>query len=338
MTGEDRIDELMGERLMQEAQVIPLRSPEQRRRMNRTLSERVDPRPLVEPTPLRPATEPTGLQQQVAGALGFLRKRLTGDYAVDEFGFDKQLTDNLLMPPLRLIYEKWFRVETHGIEHLPLDGGALVVSNHSGTLPWDSVMTAIAVHDEHPRNRHLRMLGADLVFKVPLLGSLARKTGQTLACTADAERLLSSGEIVGVWPEGFKGVGKPFKDRYKLQRFGRGGFVAAALRTGVPIIPVSVVGAEEIYPKIGDLKPLARLLGLPYFPVTPTFPLLGPLGAVPLPSKWYIEFGEPIRTDQHDPADADDPMVVFNLSDQVRETIQQSLYRRLSQRPGVFRG
>jgi 1-acyl-sn-glycerol-3-phosphate acyltransferase len=167
------------------------------------------------------------------------------------------------------------------------------------------------------------------VFRTPVLGSLARKTGQTLACTADAERLLSAGELVGVWPEGFKGVGKPFKDRYKLQRFGRGGFVSAALRTGVPIIPVSVVGAEEIYPKIGDLKPLARLLGLPYFPVTPTFPLLGPLGAIPLPSKWYIEFGEPIRTDEHDPADADDPMVVFNLSDQVRETIQQSLYRRL---------
>ncbi|MET0235255.1 MAG: lysophospholipid acyltransferase family protein [Kibdelosporangium sp.] len=328
----------MGDRLMQEAQVIPLRSPEQRRRTNRTRTQRPDPRPLVEPTPLRPAPEPTGLQQSLAGALGFLRKRLAGDYSVDEFGFDKELTDSVLLPPLRLIYERWFRVETHGIENLPIDGGALVVSNHSGTLPWDSVMTAIAVHDNHPRNRHLRMLGADLVFKVPLLGSLARKTGQTLACSADAERLLNSGEIVGVWPEGFKGVGKPFKDRYKLQRFGRGGFVSAALRTGVPIIPVSVVGAEEIYPKIGDLKPLARLLGLPYFPVTPTFPLLGPLGAVPLPSKWYIEFGEPIRTDQHDPADADDPMVVFNLSDQVRETIQQSLYRRLAQRPGIFHG
>ncbi|MFC0115214.1 lysophospholipid acyltransferase family protein [Kibdelosporangium aridum] len=328
----------MGERLMQEALVIPLRSPEQRRRSNRTFTDRVDSRPVVAPTPLRPAPEPAGVQQHLANALGFLRKRLTGEYAVDEFGFDKQLTENVILPPLRLIYEKWFRVEAIGTEHLPSEGGALIVSNHSGTLPLDSVMTGIAVHDNTSPTRYLRMLGADLVFQVPLLGALARKTGQTLACNADAERLLTAGELVGVWPEGFKGVGKPFKDRYKLQRFGRGGFVSAALRTGVPIIPVSVVGAEEIYPKIGDLKPLARLLGFPYFPVTPTFPLLGPLGAVPLPSKWYIEFGEPIRTDQHDPADADDPMIVFNLSDQVRETIQQTLYRLLAQRPGIFRG
>jgi 1-acyl-sn-glycerol-3-phosphate acyltransferase len=328
----------MGERQMQEAQVIPLRGPEQRRRMvNRPALARPvpDSGPPVEPTPLRPEPELAGLPGKLAGALGFLRKRLTGDYSVDEFGFDQQLTDNVLMPPLKVIYDKWFRVETKGTEHLPLDGGALVVSNHSGTIPWDAVMTAIAVHES--TNRHLRMLGADLVFQIPVLGALARKTGQTLACSADAERLLSSGEVVGVWPEGFKGVGKPFKDRYKLQRFGRGGFVSAALKTGVPIIPVSVVGAEEIYPKIGDLKPLARLLGLPYFPVTPTFPLLGPLGAIPLPSKWYIEFGEPIRTDKHDPADADDPAEVFNLTDQVRETIQQTLYRLLSQRPGVFK-
>ncbi len=325
----------MGERLMQEAQVIPLRSPEQRRRSNRTFTDRVDSRPVVAPTPLRPAPEPAGVQQHLANALGFLRKRLTGEYAVDEFGFDKQLTENVILPPLRLIYEKWFRVEAIGTEHLPSEGGALIVSNHSGTLPLDSVMTGIAVHDNTSPTRYLRMLGADLVFQVPLLGALARKTGQTLACNADAERLLTAGELVGVWPEGFKGVGKPFKDRYKLQRFGRGGFVSAALRTGVPIIPVSVVGAEEIYPKIGDPVSYTHRDS---FPVTPTFPLLGPLGAVPLPSKWYIEFGEPIRTDQHDPADADDPMIVFNLSDQVRETIQQTLYRLLAQRPGIFRG
>ncbi len=119
-------------------------------------------------------------------------------------------------------------------------------------------MTALAVHDNHPDHRYLRMLGADLVFQTPILGELARKTGQTLACNPDAERLLSAGELVGVWPEGFKGVGKSFRDRYKLQRFGRGGFVSAAMRTGVPIIPCSIVGAEEIYPKIADLRPLAR--------------------------------------------------------------------------------
>ncbi len=268
----------------------------------------------------------------------FLRRRCSGGYPVDEFGFDQDLTDNLLLPVLRPLYQKWFRVETIGMDHVPSDSGALVVANHSGTLPLDALMIGLALHDDHPAHRHLRGLGADLVFRLPGIGSLARKSGYTLACSPDAERLLRAGELVGVWPEGFKGVGKPFRDRYKLQRFGRGGFVSAALRTGVPIIPCSVVGAEEIYPKIGDLKPLARLFGAPYFPVTPLFPLLGPLGLVPLPSKWYIEFGEPIRTDTYLRADAEDPMLVFNLTDQVRETIQHTLYRLLSQRRNAFLG
>ncbi len=213
-----------------------------------------------------------------------------------------------------------------------------MVANHSGTVPLDCLMLAVALHDDHPSGRHLRMLGADLMFQMPVLGALARKGGSTLACNPDAERLLSDGELVGVWPEGFKGIGKPFRDRYKLQRFGRGGFVSAAFRTGVPIIPCSIVGAEEIYPKIGEIKPLARLLGAPYVPVTPTFPLLGPLGMIPLPSKWYIEFGEPIRTDSIGAAAADDPMTVFNVNDQVRETIQHTLYRLLSQRRNAFLG
>jgi 1-acyl-sn-glycerol-3-phosphate acyltransferase len=221
---------------------------------------------------------------------------------------------------------------------VPDVGGALVVANHSGTFPLDSLMTAVALHDDHPAQRHLRMLGADLMFRLPVVGTLARKQGSTLACTPDAERLMSSGELVGVWPEGFKGIGKPFHDRYKLQRFGRGGFVSAALRTGVPIIPCSIVGAEEIYPKIGDIKPLARLLGAPYFPITPLFPLFGPLGLIPLPSKWYIEFGEPIPTEHFGDGAEDDPMLVFNLTDQVRETIQQALYRLLTQRRNPFLG
>jgi 1-acyl-sn-glycerol-3-phosphate acyltransferase len=277
---------------------------------------------------------PSGL----VNALRFLRHRLTGDYTIDEFGFDVELTDALVLPPLRALYENWFRVTTHGIENLPVDGGALLVCNHSGTLPLDALMTAVAVHDVHPSHRHLRGLGADLIFKVPVVGSFARKSGQTLACNPDAERLLRKGELVGVWPEGYKGVGKPFSSRYKLQRFGRGGFVSAALRTGVPIIPVSIVGAEEIYPKIGDIKLLARMLGLPYFPVTPFFPLLGLLGMIPLPTKWSIEFGEPIHTSTFDAGAEEDPMLVFNLTDQVREAIQQALYKRLSQRRGVFRG
>ena len=276
------------------------------------------------------------VERQIAETLAYVRRRLTGDYVVDEFGFDEDYTINVHLPLLRPLYKKWFRVEVRGIENIPDVGGALVVGNHSGTVAMDSLMTQVAVYDEHPRNRHLRMLGADLVFQMPFIGTMARRSGTTLAANTDAERLLSTGSLVGVWPEGFKGVGKPFSERYKLQRFGRGGFVSAALRAGVPIVPVSIVGAEEIYPIIGNMPAVARLLGLPYAPITPTFPLLGPLGMVPLPSKWLIEFGPPIQTTSFGPDAADDPMLVFDLTDQVRETIQQTLYSLLMQRKSVF--
>jgi 1-acyl-sn-glycerol-3-phosphate acyltransferase len=273
--------------------------------------------------------------KRVASGLAFLRRRLSGNYDVDEFGFDPELTEGVVHPLLRVLQRDWFRTEIFGAKHIPVEGGGLIVGNHSGTVAMDATMLALACHDESEGHRHLRLLGADFVFKLPVVSELARKSGVTLACTPDAERLLSSGELVGVFPEGFKGVGKPFRDRYKLQRFGRGGFVSAALRTGVPIIPAAIVGAEEIYPLIGNIKPLARVLGAPYFPVTPTFPWLGPLGLVPLPSKWLIEFGEPIPTEGMT-EQADDPMVVFNLADQVRETIQAMLHTLLERRPDPF--
>lgn len=273
-------------------------------------------------------------EPRLAAFLAFLRRRLTGDYTVDEYGFDAEITQRFFMTAIRPVAEKWFRIEVRGVENIPTTGGALVVSNHSGTVPIDGMMTAISIHDH--AHRFLRPLGADLVFKLPIVSELARKGGVTLACNEDAERMLRGGEIVGVWPEGFKGIGKPYSERYKLQRFGRGGFVSAAIRTGVPIIPTSVVGAEEIYPLVGNIPSLARLLGVPYIPITPFFPLLGPLGLVPLPSKWIIEFGEPIRTDEYDEGSAEDPMLVFNVTDQVRETIQQTLYTLLMQRKSVF--
>ena len=279
---------------------------------------------------------PEDVEVQVARTLAFLRRRLTGEFHVDEFGFDEDFTTNAYLPLLRPLYRSWFRVEVRGMENIPADGGGLVVANHSGTVAMDSLMTQVAVFDEHPAHRHLRMLGADLVFQTPFVGQLARKSGSTLAGNADAERLLAGGDLVGVWPEGFKGVGKPFSERYKLQRFGRGGFVAAAIRTGVPIIPCSIVGAEEIYPIIGNMKTLARLVGAPYAPVTPTWPLLGPLGLIPLPSKWIIEFGVPVETKDLGAGAADDPMLVFDLTDQIRETIQQTLYSLLMQRRSVF--
>jgi 1-acyl-sn-glycerol-3-phosphate acyltransferase len=274
-------------------------------------------------------------EPQLARFLAFLRRRVTGDYQVDEYGFDQEIAQQFFMAALRPIAEKWFRIEVRGAENIPTDGGALVVSNHSGTVPVDGLMTMVSIHDH--TGRFLRPLGADLVFKLPVVSTMARKGGATLACNEDAERMLRGGELVGVWPEGFKGIGKPYSERYKLQRFGRGGFVSAALRTGVPIVPLAVVGAEEIYPLVGNIPSLARLLGVPYIPITPLFPLLGPLGLVPLPSKWLLEFGEPIRTDDFDAGAADDPMLVFNVTDQVRETIQQTLYSLLMKRQSVFR-
>jgi 1-acyl-sn-glycerol-3-phosphate acyltransferase len=284
------------------------------------------------------ADTPTDLAKRVAGVADFIRKRMSGEYTVDEFGFDSDLNRAVFLPILRVLFNSWFRVEVSGIENLPTEGAALVVANHAGVLPFDGLMTSVAVKDKHPAHRDLRLLAADLVFDLPMIGQAARKAGHTMACTSDAHRLLAAGELTAVFPEGYKGLGKQFKDRYKLQRFGRGGFVSAALRTRAPIVPCSIVGSEEIYPMMADVKLLARLLGLPYFPVTPLFPVAGPLGLVPLPSKWHIQFGEPISTGGYDETAADDPMITFELTDQVRETIQHTLYQLLAGRRNTFFG
>jgi 1-acyl-sn-glycerol-3-phosphate acyltransferase len=264
----------------------------------------------------------------------FVRRRMSGDYAVDEFGFDPEFTTTIVLPALRRLARTWFRVEVQGAENIPADGAALLVSNHAGGLPIDALVLQSVIYDEI--ERHSRTLGADLVFATPYAGDFARKIGVTLACQEDAERLLGNGELVTVFPEGFKGLGKLYTERYKLQRFGRGGFVSAAARARVPIVPISIIGSEEIYPQIAHLPGLARILGVPYLPVTPLFPLLGVLGMIPLPSKWIIRFGEQIATDELPEGAADDPMVVFNVTDQVRETIQQTLYALLGERRGIF--
>jgi 1-acyl-sn-glycerol-3-phosphate acyltransferase len=279
-------------------------------------------------------SSPRSWEESLDEIVSFLRSRLRGDYAIDEFGFDPEFTTKIYLPLLRRLADSWFRVEVRGAENLPTDGSALLVSNHAGTLPIDGMILHTVIYDEI--GRHVRMLGADLIFKTPFSHDLARKTGTTLACQEDAERLLASNQLVAVFPEGFKGLGKPFADRYKLQRFGRGGFVAAAIRAQVPIIPIAIVGSEEIYPLIARAPVLARALGVPYFPITPLFPWFGPLGMIPLPSKWIIQVGEAITTDELGIGAADDPMIVFNITDQVRETIQQTLYALLMQRRSAF--
>jgi 1-acyl-sn-glycerol-3-phosphate acyltransferase len=273
-------------------------------------------------------------QESVEDVVAFTRSRMSGQYAIDEFGFDPEFTTKVFLPILRPLAQNWFRVEVRGIENLPTTGSALLVSNHAGTMPLDGMVLQSVVYDEI--GRHVRMLGADLIFKTPYSHDFARRTGTTLACQEDAERLLASDQLVAVFPEGFKGLGKPYTDRYKLQRFGRGGFVSAAVRAQVPLIPVSIVGSEEIYPLIASAPTLARAMGVPYFPITPLFPWFGVFGLIPLPSKWIIQFGEAITTDELSPGAAEDPMIVFNVTDQVRETIQHSLYALLMQRRSTF--
>ncbi|MFC6129378.1 1-acyl-sn-glycerol-3-phosphate acyltransferase [Mycolicibacterium llatzerense] len=273
---------------------------------------------------------------ELAALTSFACRRLIGDYRVDDFGYDAEFAERVVLPMLRPLLNGWFRAEVVGLDNVPADGPALIVANHAGVLPLDALMTSVAIHDRHRAHRTLRILAADLVFALPVLAPMARKAGHTLACVPDAHRLLCNGELAAVFPEGYKGLGKRFGDRYRLARFGRGGFAAAALRAGAPIVPCAIVGSEEIYPMVANLGPLARVLGLPYFPITPTFPLTGLLGLVPLPSKWYIEFGTPIPTSGC--ADADDPMAVFDLADRVRQTVGTLLRQRLAVRRNVFAG
>jgi len=272
----------------------------------------------------------------VAAAADFVRRRAAGDYEVDESGFDPDFHASVVMPLSRAVYRQWFRVRMRGLEHVPDVGPALVVANHSGVLPFDAIMLHTGLFDEHPSHRNLRLLGADLVYAIPGLASLATKSGHTRARPAEAERLLAGGELVGVFPEGFKGIGKPFSERYQLQRFGRGGFAATAIQAAVPIIPCAIVGAEEIYPMIGNAGTLARMLRLPYFPLTPLFPWLGALGAIPLPSNWLIEFCPPVPTGDYVVAGEAHPAAVAELGGKVRDIIQQKLDRLLLDRGPAF--
>lgn len=266
-----------------------------------------------------------------------LKRRITGDYETDEWGLDWEFV-NAVLPFVNFMYKYYFRVSAAGLEHVPSYSRGLVVANHSGQLPFDGLMVAAAVMNEHPSQRLLRSLYASWFPTLPFLSNIFEKGGQAMACVENGTRLLEQEQLVGVFPEGFKGVGKLYQDRYKLARFGRGGFVKMALDTQAPIIPVSVVGAEEMYITVAYSDFLARITGFPYFPISLTFPWLGLFGAIPSPTKWYIDFGEPIPTD-HYPAGASNNMVlVSQLTNQTRNIIQSMVNDRLAQRKSVFFG
>jgi 1-acyl-sn-glycerol-3-phosphate acyltransferase len=258
---------------------------------------------------------------------------------VDDWGRSERVFQ-LMEPVLNFYYRYWFRVEVEGIEHLPTAGGALVASNHSGALPPDAPMIMQAIRNEHPNPRPLYMLGEHWFKGYPGVGMLANKIGLVAAHPANAHRLLhDEGRLVLVFPEGQKGSRKLFWQRYKLRRFGRGGFVKTAIRAGVPIVPVAVMGAEEAMPIFAHVPLLQRITGLIYFPINHAFPHFGLLaGAMYLPAKFRIRFLEPVRFERYGPDAADDVAFVQQVADDIRARIQDSLNEMLGRRQSVWFG
>jgi 1-acyl-sn-glycerol-3-phosphate acyltransferase len=258
---------------------------------------------------------------------------------VDDWGRSERVYQ-LMEPVLNFYYRYWFRVDVEGIEHVPATGGALLASNHSGALPPDAPMIMQALRNEHPAPRPLYMLGEHWFKGYPGVGMLANKIGMVAAHPANAHRLLrDEGRLVLVFPEGQKGTRKLFWQRYKLRRFGRGGFVKTAIRAGVPIVPIAVVGAEEAMPIFAHVPLLQRVTGLIYFPINHAFPHFGLLaGGMYLPAKFRIRFLEPVRFERHGPDAADDVAFVQQVADDIRARIQDALNGMLGQRRSVWFG
>jgi 1-acyl-sn-glycerol-3-phosphate acyltransferase len=268
---------------------------------------------------------------------GYDTKAPAPDDAVDH-GHDPHFLEQVA-PLLDFLYTKYFRVRLLGIENVPQSGPALLVANHSGGLPYDGAMLIHAIFREHPNHRRLRALVANFVFKSPWMSQVIARLGGVRAASGFARDLLAAGELVGVFPEGLRGVGKLLRERYRLERFGRGGFARLARETGVPIVPVAIVGAEEIHPVIAKITTLAEPLGLPYIPITPTFPLLGPLGLLPVPTKWTIQIGPPIQTSSRDTdAGADPGKIVSETAELVRGRIDAMIADILTHRRSILFG
>ncbi len=256
----------------------------------------------------------------------------------DPFGYDPEFHARV-RPIAEFLYRRYWRVQVDGLEHVPETGAALIVANHSGGIPFDASMIGTAIDLDHPQHRLVRFLYDRFVASMPLMGELYNRMGSTVASLENARRLLDHGDLVGIFPEGVQGVAKGIAQRYRLQPF-HTGFVRLSLSLRVPIIPTAVVGAEEIYPVIGKWEPpkvLRDLLSVPYIPVTPLFPLFGVLGMIPLPTKWRIRFGAPIRLYDNPRWRGTVQRKMLNtLSERVRRDVQAMVHELLAQRESIF--
>ena len=294
----------------------------------------------------------TGDRVREAAAFGSSQSLLSTDYyfrqygahgmrslaaEVDEFGFDPHV-DAKARPLLEMLCRRYFRVTLTGAEHLPENGRALLVANRSGALPWDGLVLRTALRSALPELCPLRWLAEDSVIHYPFMGVMMNRLGAVRACPENAERLLAKDRLVAVFPEGAQGSRKLFRDRYRLQRFGRGGYVKLALKFGVPILPTAIIGAEETNPVLGRSRLLGRIVGADSVPITPTFPWLGLAGLLPAPVKWRIVVGEPIDLSKHGPESADDALVVHRLNEQIRGSLQALVDQGKSERGRVLFG
>jgi 1-acyl-sn-glycerol-3-phosphate acyltransferase len=280
--------------------------------------------------------------EEAEAALAELRALLPADEAersLDDWGRSERVI-SLVEPLLNFYYRHWFRVETSGIENIPSKGGALLVSNHSGALPPDAPMIMQAIRNEHSSPRPLYMLGENWFKGYPVVSMLANKIGLVPAHRENAQRLLhDEGRLAIVFPEGQKGSRKLYWQRYRLRRFGRGGFVRTAIRARVPIVPVALIGAEEAMPIFAHVPLLQKLTGLIYFPITPSFPHFGL--AAPLmymPAKFKIHFMKPIDMAEYPVETASDPARIQEIAERIRRGIQIELEEMLQDRESIWTG
>jgi 1-acyl-sn-glycerol-3-phosphate acyltransferase len=250
----------------------------------------------------------------------------------DPFGLDVEVRE-LVTPAFRFLYDRYWRVDVGGAQHVPVEGPVLLVANHSGALPFDGAMIVTAV--DTLRRRVVRFLYDRFIEAVSPLDAFYRKVGGVTASRENAQALLRMGEAVLLFPEGISGVAKPFSERYRLRPFSPG-FARLAMQFDVPVIPVAVVGAEEIYPLVGRAEGLGKALGMPYLPITPFFPLLGLLGALPLPTKWFIRFGPSVHLSAGS-VDSD-YLRARSEATRVRKRLQAMVTRQKNRRRSVFFG